>query len=282
MKIPIGIAQKLVQLMGGEVLPASQLKHRVIAKMLEDGVLQVRTIGRSKKQFFIADATHFSNYLKNNFGINDLPQYIYTLENEGTRADAILASSDSKTRRIRTFKGFLLNAYQAVPATLNGREYIIDSKAGAFTYIYDFEHFSLAPDITIVGVENAENFRFIEEQAYLFYSINPLFVSRYPQSNDLISWLKGIPNNYLHFGDFDFAGINIFKHEFQQYLGKRASFFIPENIERLIVEYGNRDLYDKQLKLETKQPLSRGIEHLKGLFHNHKKCLEQEILINKV
>ena len=46
-----------------------------------------------------------------------------------------------------------------------------------------------------------------------------LFVCRYPQSNDLIKWLQSIPNRYLHFGDLDFAGINIYLNEFKKYLG---------------------------------------------------------------
>ena len=38
-----------------------------------------------------------------------------------------------------------------------------------------------------------------------------LFVSRYPQSTDLRSWLQNIPNRYIHFGDFDLAGIHILR-----------------------------------------------------------------------
>ena len=59
-----------------------------------------------------------------------------------------------------------------------------------------------------------------------------LFVSRYPQSTDLRRWLCTISNHYLHFGDFDLAGIHIFLFDFQQYLGKeRSSFLIPCDIE---------------------------------------------------
>ena len=42
------------------------------------------------------------------------------------------------------------------------------------------------------------------------------------QSSDLRTWLQTIPNQYVHFGDFDLAGIHIFLTEFQKHLGTRA------------------------------------------------------------
>ena len=62
--------------------------------------------------------------------------------------------------------------------------------------------------------------------------INVLFVSRYPQSADLREWLIKIPNRYIHFGDFDLAGICIYQSEFYKFLGDRAGFLIPEDIRR--------------------------------------------------
>ena len=86
---------------------------------------------------------------------------------------------------------------------------------GTFQFIYDYERFILPADITIVGIENPENFRQISQQQYLFKDIKPLFVCRYPQnqSKDLLKWLQSIPNSYLHFGDFDLAGIGIYLNE---------------------------------------------------------------------
>ena len=75
----------------------------------------------------------------------------------------------------------------------------------------------------------------IRKQRLLFESVlkdKPLlFVSRYPQSTDLRNWLKGIPNKYVHFGDYDLAGIHIFSTEFYKYLGDRSTYLIPLDIE---------------------------------------------------
>ncbi|MCY7422579.1 MAG: hypothetical protein LH478_12655, partial [Chitinophagaceae bacterium] len=111
--------------------------------------------------------------------------------------------------------------------------------------------------------------------------LKPLFVCRYPYSGDLLHWLRNIPNTYLHFGDIDFAGINIFLNEYYVHLGERSSFFTPPGLPELLAKYGNRNLYNKQ-SLLTLQPSHKAYAHLQpivDLLHLHKKGLEQEIFI---
>lgn len=69
----------------------------------------------------------------------------------------------------------------------------------------------------IVWIENGKNFNQIREQRYFFGEQKILFVSRYPQSTDLRQWLMSISNAYLHFGDFDLAGIRIYLSGFHRY-----------------------------------------------------------------
>ncbi len=284
MKITIGLAKKLQKLLTGKKLPGSQLKAKIVEKMLQDEVLAKQFIGSRKSLIFIPNREQFIQYLINN-GISNLDNYIASLENSSpSRSELIKSSSDSKTKTTRTFKGFLVNCLNPINCKINGQETTLNPTDGLFTFIYDYEQFLIPTDITIIGVENAENFRFMEEQQYLFQGIKQLFVSRYPQSKDLIKWLQSIPNNYLHFGDFDFAGINIYINEFQKYLGKRAQFFIPDNIEWLLEKYGNRKLFDKQY---NKQPNLTQIPDdaiivLLELFHRYRKLLEQEVLIREV
>ena len=155
--------------------------------------------------------------MQNHFGIESLENYVEDLNREDlSRADAIEISSNSKVKSIRTFKGFLVNCFQPVESNLN-ETVDYSPQEGTFTFIYDFENFTPSDNITIVGIENPENFRHIQKQKKLFENIQPLFVSRYPQSKDLVKWLQTIPNNYLHFGDFDFAGLNIYINEFKKH-----------------------------------------------------------------
>jgi hypothetical protein len=58
--------------------------------------------------------------------------------------------------------------------------------------------------------------------------------------------LQMIPNPYLHFGDFDYAGLNIYFNEYRKHLKSKARFFVPPGIENLIAAKGNRENYSNQ------------------------------------
>ncbi len=54
-------------------------------------------------------------------------------------------------------------------------------------------------------------------------------------------------NRYLHFGDFDLSGMVIYTKQFRDKLAAyRCGYFIPPNVEELIKNYGNRELFERQ------------------------------------
>ena len=281
MKLPIYIAKGLISILNGEKAPYSGLKHPIIDSMLENGVLKKQVLGRSKALIFVTNTNTISVYLKNHFGIEDLKSYIEVSQNENiSRAEAIEISSDSKLKTIRTFKGFLVNCFQPIECKLGTQKISIQPQEGTFTFIYDYENFTLPGSITVIGIENPENFRHIQKQSKLFTNIQPLFVSRYPQNKDLIKWLQSMPNNYLHFGDFDFAGLNIYWNEYKKYLKSRSKFFLPANVEELIIRFGNRNNYDNQkLMFNESEVEETEIISLIRIIEKYKKGLEQEIFI---
>jgi len=281
--LPLNIAEKLMLLVDGEKIPASKLKHPIILDLLSEGI--IHKPGKIKSTIQIVDKQQLKLYLKNRFSIRDLNKYIEVVKKEDLiRAELVIVAADSKLRAIRSFKGFLVNSYSPISATINNEPITIFPKSGTFNFIYDFEAFIPEQEVTIVGIENPENFRHIDKQKHLFSNIKPLFVSRYPQtqSKDLSKWLQSIPNNYLHFGDFDLAGIAIYLNEFKRHLKNKAAFFTPDNIDDLIKHYGNKKRYDKQKicfdqKNIKEEPLLMLIESI----HRYKTGLDQEILINE-
>ncbi len=279
MTLPISIAEKLIALQNGEKIPFSKLKHSVIESMIDNGILKKQIQGRSKTLIYLSNKNLLPPYLKNHFGIDDLNNYIEGCKSENlSRAEAIEISSNSKLKSIRTFKGFLVNCFQPVECKLNNRPITIQPEEGTFIFIYDYNNFTPHDNITIVGIENPDNFRHIQKQKKLFGDIQPLFVSRYPQNKDLIKWLQAIPNNYLHFGDFDFAGLNIYCNEYKRHLKEKAKFFLPPDIEKLISTRGNRDNYDNQTILFNKNEIEEeDILTLLRLIEKYKKGLEQEV-----
>jgi hypothetical protein len=284
MKLPLHIAKKLQQLLlPGKTVASSTMQHGTVTKMLEDGLLQKQQLSKTKALLFISKKEDVIPYLQNHFAINNLDEYIQVLENdEASRADNIIVAGNSKIQAVRTFKGFLVNCYEEINAAINGEPVVVKPLTGAYTFIHSYENFIPEAAVTIVGIENPENFTAIEKQRYLFTDIKPLFVSRYPQSGDLIKWLLSISNQYLHFGDLDFAGINIYQNEFKKRLQQRASFFVPGNTEALLQQFGNRELFNRQYNLSSDYLWleETSMQELFGWIMKYKKVLEQEVFIN--
>lgn len=281
MKLTPKIARILLRLTQGETIPASATKSQLVNELIAENILLQK--GKHRKSITLINQQALSVFLSNQLQIHNLADYITALDNEeSSRADFVKVATDSKTSKERAFKGFLINSYDLINATLNAKEYPIHPLSGSFNFIYDYENFRIPEDITIVGVENARNFRHIHEQRYLFKNIRPLFISRYPQSQhkDVISWLKTIPNPYLHFGDFDLAGIGIYLNEYKVHLQERSQFFIPSNIQELIQQFGNRQRYNKQIQnFDIENVNEPSLDDLLKIIETEKKGLDQEYFI---
>jgi hypothetical protein len=281
MRLTLKIARVLTQLIQGATLPSSSAKSSLIDDLVIENIIWRK--GKHKKTLELINEHALHNYLSNQLQINDLKEFIATKENENaSRADFVKVTTDSKDSKERTFKGFLVNCYDNIETTLLDQPFVLKPCTGSFVFIYDFENFKIPEDITIVGVENPRNFRHIQEQRDLFKGIKPLFISRYPQhqSKDFIKWMKLLPNPYLHFGDFDLAGISIYLNEYKKHLPSRSTFFIPEDIKNQIKASGNRSRYDIQKQNFTTAQINEPelIAVLKTI-HKEKKGLDQEFFI---
>ena len=281
MKLTLRIAKALIKMSEGVTIPASAAKHSVIEDLIQENIL-FRT-GRIKKTIGLISPQKLDLYLHNRFSIKDLKSYVSALEkNDMSRASLVDVTGDSKLKTVRTFKGFLVNCLSPIPATLNSEEILIQPTEGIFQFIYDYENFVPAPDVTIVGIENSENFRRLREQAYLFKHIRPLFVSRYPQnqSKDFITWMRSVPNDYLHFGDFDMSGISIYLNEYKKHFPEKSRFFMPEGLEEILEQSGSRKRYNSQkMNFDMTSIAEEELLDLVQLLHKHKKGLDQERFI---
>ncbi|SES63239.1 hypothetical protein [Prevotella sp. kh1p2] len=283
MKITTSLIQRLILLAEGKALPTSSLRGEWFRQMQTDGILLTNIHG-SHQSLRAADTSALRHYLASHYDIRNLEATLHLLQHPlADRALQVQVTGNSKFVRHRTFRGFLVNSYQSIAATLNGTPLTILPTDGSFVFIADSQNFSIPPDVMIVGVENAENFRYVKRQRYLFESCLPqgcqlLFVSRYPQQQhaDLINWLLSIPNQYIHFGDLDLAGIAIFQHEFYEHLGMRSTFLIPEDYEERIRE-GNRERYDAQLPQYAKMSVTDSrISSLLTCIHHYHRGYDQE------
>ena len=280
MKITSSLIDKLIRLRSGESLPSSALRGEWVEELLSDGVLISRSHGSRSCIIAASPDTLEQSLMHINERLGHLDKMKETLDAEVTRSEQAAETGNSKLVTARSCPGFPVNSYEPIICCLNGKNLVVNPQEGTFLFIADWHSFAIPNDVTVVNIENMENFRLIRRQQSLFASAlagkRLLFVSRYPQSSDLRTWLQTIPNQYVHFGDFDLAGIHIFLTEFQKHLGARASFLIPQDIEQRI-KYGSaeryNDQYPKYCHLTSNiQPLQQLIDTL----HKYHRCYDQE------
>lgn len=264
----------LQNLMAGESIASSSLRKEIAKELLEEGLLTVRTHG-SHRSYMAIDVVALNRYVNSHY------QEVNFVGNDNlTRAEQAGETGNSKLVTVRSCPGFPVNSYEPILCKLNEKEFLVNPMEGSFLFVSDWKSFIIPPDVIVVGVENMENFRMIRLQRDLFeQSIGTerlLFVSRYPQSNDLRYWLQSIPNRYIHFGDFDLAGVNIFLTEFYKYLSDRSSFLIPSDIEARLSK-GSKDRYNSQyLRFKTISTEITQLQQLIDIINKYHRSYDQE------
>lgn len=287
MKVSKSLIVTLQRLVQGETIAASSLRRDFADEFLAEGLLTVRANG-SRRSFSAIDTAALRSFLSSKYEeLRDMDNVMALCESdEVTRSEQAAMSGNSKLVTVRSCPGFPINSYEPISCTLNGQEFMVNPQEGSFIFVTDWKRFAVPADVTIVGIENMENFRMIRQQRALFEeyigSKRLLLVSRYPQSTDLRLWLQTIPNPYIHFGDFDLAGINIFLTEFCQHLGERATFLIPKDIESRL-KNGSAERYNDQYqRFHTLGADIPQIQSLIDLINKYHRCYDQEGYINNI
>lgn len=276
----------LHRLMAGESVAASSLRKDIAETLLAEGLLTVKTKG-SRRTYRAINISALKVFLESHY------EELRGFENSEvlreraniTRSEQAAETGNSKLVKLRSCPGFPVNAYEPIVCSLHGRELVVNPIEGSFMFIIDWEGFLVPEDVIVVGVENMENFRLIRHQREFFESEigsqRLLFVSRYPQSTDLRSWLQKISNRYIHFGDFDLAGIHIFLTEFHKYLGDRSSYLIPSDLEQRL-SHGSSMRYNSQYgKFHGLRCLDKNLQSLVELINKFHRCYDQEGYIKK-
>lgn len=274
----VAMARQVLKMLGGDPISYVRFDGTFARELVNEGVITVVSRG-SKRSFRMINPEGCRIYISQNYTFGmELEDWIEmkSRSEEVSRSEQVVKGAHSKLRYTRTFKGFLLNCYTPIEATLHGEPCVLSPLQGTSIFMQDYEDFRIPEEVVVVGIENGENFQHIRAQSYLFEGMKFLFVSRYPQSKDLCDWLKMIPNRYIHFGDIDLAGISIFLNEFYVNLGNRAEFFIPEDVEKRLKD-GNRQLYDNQyLRYRAMLVSDERLRPLVAMIHKYGKAYEQE------
>lgn len=276
----MAISKSVQELLAGEQVAGSRLDKKLLDELLAQGLLLVVSRG-SKRSYRARNVKALKRFLID----KDERYRILEVGASDSRASMATKTGNSKLLMVRSCPGFPVNSYEPIECFLGENPFVISPQEGSFLFVSDWENFTIPRDVVVIGVENMENFRMIRRQRRFFEEYlhdhglpdKVLFVSRYPQSTDLRSWLCIISNHYLHFGDFDLAGIRIFLFEFLQYLGKeRASYLIPADIAARL-KSGAQKRYDEQYNRfkDIKSDVPE-LQELIDLIHSVRKAYDQE------
>lgn len=263
-------------LLEGEQVAGSRMSSQLTDELMAEGLLSVVARG-SRKSYRARDTEALRRYLID----KDESYRVLEIDASDSRASMARDTGNSKLAAVRSCPGFSINSYEPIACRLNGSPWMVNPQEGSFLFVADWKTFVIPEDVIVVGIENMENFRKIRQQRALFSSElglhRLLFVSRYPQSTDLRSWLCSIPNHYIHFGDFDLAGISIFLTEFHAHLGERSSFLIPKDIEQRLANNGTEQRYNAQYQkfknLTTHIP---ALQNLIDAINKYRRGYDQE------
>ncbi len=248
----------LIKLLEQKELNYSQLPKTLIESLKAEGLIAIKTISPKRKKVIAKEEL----FLKYDLNI------LYTQKEATTRAE-LARVGESKAKKISPQDGLYINGKCdlgafSLPITNNSSLFLKDIPP-------------IDENILIIIVENFEPLIYCHKLFKYFQDDNILFVYRNSKTKELLQ--QNIKNKIIHFGDFDLAGIDIFQTQILPYK-KDAEFFIPDDIEVLIKEYGQKKLYQKQIK-RYKNLTSNNInlEHLIDIIHKYQKALEQEFFL---
>ena len=270
--------RKIKKLIQGDSLPGSQFMKPIFDNLIRDHLIIFSTTGRRKAIAYAKDKELLALAIKQRWNIMDIDKRMDFLQKKSrSRIDNQNETDDTKAKKSKSYRGFLVSAITPLNYKYKGEEGMLELKEGTFLHIYDFQDFDIDKDVIVVYVENFTCFRYIKKYMHLIGKNDKyLFISRFGSTMDFTEWLSTIPNQYLHFGDFDLAGIDIYLKVYNK-IGTRAQMVIPDDIKDRISKKGNADLFHNTIdKYKNLKISDRRVQPLVDLILKYHKCYEQE------
>ncbi len=216
------------------------------------------------------------NYNYNISSAEDIDTYIKEILDSNASRDIIQKRhNSSKAKDSKSLKGLYISSLQEIDIKFNGETVTIAPNDGLGYFLFHTQKVEVFKDTIVVGIENYQVVWFAKKYKQFFESVNVLFVMINPY---MLEWISDLENEYIHFGDYDLAGINIYLNKIIPRLNKskKYSMFIPKNIEQLIKNHGDIELYEKQTRYKDLLVNDRKINDLKKIIIKYKKAIEQE------
>jgi len=208
--------------------------------------------------------------------IEDIDRYIDEVYDNKPSRDTIQKwHNNGKAVDSKSLRGLYISSLNSVNIKVNNELVTIIPNSGIGYFLFYTQKVGLDKDTIVVGIENYQVVWFAKKYQEFFQSSKILFVVINPY---MLEWIKSIENEYIHFGDYDLAGISIYLDKIIPRLlkSKKYSMFIPENIEELIQKHGDTQLYKQQIESKHLTVKDKKIESLIKIIDKYKKGIEQE------
>lgn len=284
MKLNKKAFENIKRLLEGEVIRGKNLSKKEPYNFLKlNGSIVVEKVTAQREKAYLLSFENLFLALQNQgyniTNIEGVNEQLEAFSKTSPRDEIQKLQTSTKAKRSPSLKGLFVSALDDVNVKLNGDDVVIKANNGMSYFFFHTEKIEISKELVIVGVENYQALwfakkyeRFFEGKKFLFISVNAY----------MLEWIEGVENEYIHFGDFDLAGLNIYANRVVPHLKKcnKHSYFIPSNIEELIEKYGDPALYLKQLRYKETSLGGKELEALRDVMIHHKKVVEQEGIIH--
>ena len=256
-------------------------------KLLEEliGCNCVYVSGKPQQIYLNDEEALFGVIKSNGYKVNSIEDLDYFIEEKEPKSRDEIADNYSHTKRVesKSFNGLMVSVFDKLEVIYNEKKQYFYPLEGSGLFVHYTSKLQLDDDVIVVGVENPQVVWYINKYKHLFNKEKKylfLCISEYKTTYQY-KWLESFCGEYIHFGDFDLAGINIYLNAIVPKLkkAKSHSFLFPDNIYEIIkeknymVDYSNQTRY---LNITSKK--DKDLQKLIEFIKNNKITIEQEDL----
>lgn len=264
----------LVELAQRGTVAASRIRSRHDQTILETlvglGLLGTEA-STYQRRVVVRDTHQFHLWLEAHYPA-DLP----TMATLAPRAANILEFQDSKARRgAHEVQPIILKWFDRETSSIYGdltRQYgmvgVLSNRLARMTFPATWH---------LLTVENWESFAVLAYDAPST-PIIIIYLSGHVPDVTLraLTALDPPPVRVLHFGDYDWTGLHIFRRV--QAVLPHTQLYVPDNLQTFFTAYGNRELLEAQVALDERSIEDADMRYVSSLIAQYNAGLEQEIV----
>lgn len=257
-KVVISSLEALLSLFSTKSCPYREFNDKGL--LLELQSIKAITITGRPKIVFINSEKSIFNYLhkSNDFDFDtqeELSSYINLIKNTEVLSKDEIAEYQTTTKdsKSESFYGIHVAVLEDTVVYQKGKNIILYPLYSGSYFFFQKDIIQIPENTLVVGIENPQVLWRLHRYKNLFGDgDNIVFILINDYKNGYpFKWLSSYKGKYIHWGDYDIAGVSIYLNKVLPKLQRQdlAKFFLPHDIENSIKKLGNKSDYEKQKHL---------------------------------